>query len=79
MLYRSCICCSKPYSCHKALILIKAGAAAYWEKLLVHALQTGLSPVQVIFVMRTVVQRITVRKESVSGDRLENHLSRANN
>lgn len=79
MLYWSCICYWKPCSCHTALILIKIWAAAYWKKLLMHALQTGLSPIQMIFVMRTVVQEITERKKSASGDRLENHLSRANN
>lgn len=65
MLYWSCVCYWKPCSCHKALIPIKVGVAAYWKRVLMHAVQTGLFLVQMMFVMRAVVQRITVRKKCI--------------
>lgn len=44
-------------------------AAAYWRRLLKHALQIELPLVQMILAMQTVLQRITVRRKGVSGHR----------
>lgn len=42
------------------------------------AFWAGLFPVQMIFIMGTVEQRVTVRGKNAPGERLESHLSRAN-